>query len=174
MKNTSICSVEECEKARHRRSEWCHMHYERVRRHGDTDARFTFHYRSKTPEYESWHAMKQRCHNPNDLHYEDYGARGIYVYQEWRSSFQAFYDFIGPRPGAGYSIERIDNDRGCEPGNVKWATAKEQANNRRSSRMIAHKGAVHSLTEWAALLDLPLSTVFNRLKRGANVDGTRQ
>jgi hypothetical protein len=75
--------------------------------------------------------MIRRCENPNDQAYPRYGGRGITVCPEWRADFAAFLRDVGRRPNPELSIDRIDNDRGYEPGNVRWATAKQQANNRR-------------------------------------------
>ncbi len=98
-----------------------------------TKERATTHAMSKTREYKSWKAAKQRCINPNDGSYSDYGARGITMADEWMDSFEAFYEHIGPRP-KGTSLDRIDNQRGYEPGNVRWTTIEEQNNNRRPRR----------------------------------------
>lgn len=81
-----------------------------------------------------WNAMKQRCHNPKQPHYERYGGRGITVCEEWRNSFEAFYRDMGDPPSPAHSIDRIDNDRGYEPGNCRWATPLEQRHNRRDTR----------------------------------------
>jgi hypothetical protein len=75
--------------------------------------------------------MKNRCHNPKNKDFDSYGARGIKVCDEWRTSFKSFFDFVGPKPTPKHSIDRYpNNDGNYEPGNVRWATAKEQAANK--------------------------------------------
>lgn len=85
---------------------------------------------STSREYDSWAAAKSRCTNPNNPKYEDYGGRGITMCDEWLNSFEAFYNHIGECP-PGLIIDRIDNDRGYEPGNVRWVTYSESNKNRR-------------------------------------------
>lgn len=82
-----------------------------------------------TPEHMAWKEMKARCYRKSKPGYECYGGRGIGVCREWRSSFTAFFEYMGPRPGKGYSLDRINSDLGYEPGNVRWADQTTQNRN---------------------------------------------
>lgn len=84
-----------------------------------------------TPEYQAWHNAKNRTTNPNVPVWPNYGGRGITMCDEWLNSFEAFFEHIGPKPGPGYSLDRIDNDGNYEPGNVRWATRTDQNRNQR-------------------------------------------
>jgi hypothetical protein len=86
--------------------------------------------RRPSPEYQSWNQAKQRCHNPLHAEYGKYGAKGIRMCERWLNSFEAFLEDMGPRPHPDMSLDRIDNTKGYEPGNCRWATKAEQAKNR--------------------------------------------
>lgn len=94
-------------------------------RHGDCKAR----------EYNSWANMIQRCTNPKHPKYPDYGGRGIKVCEHWRSSYPNFLADVGRRPSLAHTLDRFPDVNGnYEPGNVRWADATQQANNRRPRR----------------------------------------
>lgn len=120
----------------------------------------------ETPEYRTWTRMITRCENVNSVDYAGYGGRGISVAPEWRHDYPAFLAHIGPRPSKAHSIDRIDNSRGYEPGNVRWATPVEQARNTRRNRYITIDGETKILTDWARLSGNSESVIFYRLKRG--------
>lgn len=133
------CKIQLCENIKYARG-WCKIHYERwlYRKGGDPEPivqkQEKGHGMVKSPEWLAWRAMRVRCNNQSSPKYPDYGGRGIKVCEEWQNSFLAFYNYIGNRPGKGYSLDRIDNDGNYEPGNVRWATYSQQNNNQRRSK----------------------------------------
>lgn len=89
----------------------------------------------ETKTFRRWRSMIERCNNPNNKSYKNYGARGITVCEEWKNSFQAYFDYISKLEHFGEenrTLDRINNDGGYCPGNVRWATKSEQERNKRS------------------------------------------
>lgn len=92
----------------------------------------THHGLWKSPEYHAWASMKDRCINPKSGSWKNYGGRGIVVCPQWRESFESFIQDVGRRPSDLHSLDRFPNNNGnYEPGNVRWATRKQQRVNKR-------------------------------------------
>jgi hypothetical protein len=129
------------------------------------------HGMTESPEFSSWSSMLSRCLNPNATGFQHYGGRGVTVCERWQTSFEAFLADAGPRP-PGTSLDRIDTNGNYEPGNVRWATRQEQANNRRDSYVISHNGIARTLSAWVHYATVPLSydTLRSRLEAGWDMD----
>jgi hypothetical protein len=119
-----------------------------------------------SPEYRVWQLIIDRCENPHNKSYADYGGRGIAITAEWRHDFPAFLASVGRRPSAGHSIDRIDNAKGYEPGNVRWATRREQNSNKRSNVLLTIDGVTKLVVHWADENGLKRGTVALRIKNG--------
>jgi len=107
------------------------------------------HGKARTPIHNLWQNMKARCRNKNNPQYKDYGGRGITMCDEWFDSFDTFYAAVGDVPSPEHSIDRIKNNKGYEPGNVKWSTSVEQNSNKRNTVLYTHNGVTKTLTAWA-------------------------
>jgi hypothetical protein len=122
---------------------------------------------SRTPEHKAWQNMLARCHCETCPNFRLYGARGITVCARWRESFEAFLADVGARPSPAHSIDRIDNAKGYEPGNVRWATRLEQARNKRTNRWITVNGERVIATEYAERFGVVSRLqFFSRIRRG--------
>lgn len=115
------------------------------------------------PEYEAWQGAKKRCTNPRSRDYPDYGGRGIAMCERWFASFEAFYKDMGERPGPGWSLDRINRDGDYEPGNCRWATVKDQARNRRTSRFVTACGVTKTIAQWAEETGIPWGRLYGRI-----------
>lgn len=119
---------------------------------------------AKSPEYNVWVSMIARCENEKTNRYDRYGAVGIKVCEEWHN-FSRFLEDMGPRPSMRHTIDRISNNLGYQPGNCRWATYQEQAENRRSTRLIEYQGKIQSIAAWAREVGLPQAAVNTRITR---------
>jgi hypothetical protein len=117
-------------------------------------------------EYRIWGNIKTRCLNKNSKDYARYGGRGISIYKKWKNSFESFFDYIGKRPSKQHSIDRIDNNKGYEPGNIRWATLTEQHRNKRNSVYVTDGTNVYHIKEVAIKLGITNGAAHQRLKRG--------
>jgi hypothetical protein len=125
--------------------------------------------RKLSKEYHTWTSITQRCYNPKDRNYHNYGGRGITMCDRWRSSFENFYTDMGPAP-KNMSIERKDNNGNYEPSNCKWATVKEQGLNRRTTKMLTYNGETKMMKDWAEIVGINYGTLTGRMLRGWTVE----
>lgn len=123
-----------------------------------------------SPEYISWASAKGRCTNPSEASFSRYGGRGIRMDARWLTDFSAFLSDMGPRPSQRYSLDRLDVNGHYEPGNCRWATAHEQAQNKRSTVRITANGETLRITEWAVRLGCKVGTLYSRRQYGWSDD----
>jgi lambda repressor-like predicted transcriptional regulator len=124
----------------------------------------------RTPEYNIWLAIKDRCLNPRSKMYPYYGGRGITICESWRISFEAFLRDVGHRPEPHLTLDRTDNNKGYWPGNVAWVTRAQQVRNRRNTILIEYRGDGHVLTDLARAHGVHPQTLANRLGKGMPVE----
>lgn len=142
----------------------CSLHWTRVHKYGDPNfVKYDRHGLMGLPEYATWVTMKGRCSNPKNKDWPSYGNRGIRVCEPWRQSFRQFLDDMGRRPSNKYSLDRIDNDGDYSPENCKWATNREQSNNRRSNRHLKYNGAEKTIAEWSKFRGIEYATLHKRV-----------
>lgn len=126
---------------------------------------------SRSRLYTTWNNMKQRCSNAARRDFPAYGGRGITVCDEWQKSFWAFYHWA---MASGYephlTLDRIETDGPYCPENCRWATKKDQANNRRTNRFLTHEGRTQSMKQWADELGMDHTTLWRRLAYGWPVE----
>ena len=132
----------------------------------------TTHGGTGTKEYRTWLHIIQRCENRNINTYKNYGGRGITICDEWRTDFSAFLAHIGNAPSPKHSIDRIDNDGNYEPGNVRWATKKEQANNTSTVRIYDYQGDRLTISQAMSKsgIRMHIATINNRLRKGWSLE----
>lgn len=124
------------------------------------------------PYFKLWTGIKQRCLNPKNPAYNNYGGRGITLFDPWINDYKAFEEYIltnlKEKPTPKHSLDRKDNNKGYEPGNLRWATSKEQARNKRNNILIPINGIEIISTDLANKLKINNQTLNNRFKSGWN------
>jgi len=130
-----------------------------------TTPRRTLHGASGTPEYRAWKLMNERCRSTATKRHI-YFDRDIEVCARWRRSFETFLADVGLRPSPRHSLDRIKNHLGYRPGNVRWATPKQQSHNSRAVKLISADGLKLPIAEWARRKGLAAPTLYDRLQRG--------
>lgn len=134
--------------------------------------RNTTHGMSRDKTYFCWQGMKNRCKNKNDVNYKNWGGRGIKICDEWMK-FENFYRDMCDRP-EGKTLDRIDNNKGYCKENCRWATPKEQLNNKRNNRLLTFNGRTMTVSQWSRNLNIPKTTIFTRLQRGWDINRALQ
>lgn len=134
---------------------------ETSRRHNSKHGHSRAMWGQASPTYNSWSSMVQRCTNPRYNGWHWYGGRGVKVCDRWLD-FEAFLADMGHRP-RGRTLDRIDNQRGYEPGNCRWATPREQGRNTRRCKPLTYRGETLVIREWAERLGISHTTITRRL-----------
>lgn len=124
------------------------------------------HGMSGTRIYEIWYGMRSRCNNQSDSNWHKYGGRGITVCERWNTSFEAFLEDMGQPPTNDHSIDRIDNDKGYDVTNCRWASRIVQCRNRRNTTYITANGKTLPLADWAEKMGVDGRMLHLRIKRG--------
>ncbi len=122
------------------------------------------HGMSNSRIYRIWSDMKTRCHNKNSASYKNYGGRGVTLCKRWEI-FENFYKDMGDIP-RGKTIERIHNEMGYSPDNCRWATQKEQANNKRNNVILVHNGESLTAAQWSDKLKVSRAAIYQRIEYG--------
>lgn len=128
------------------------------------------HHDIDSKEYKTWCGIKRRCTNPKEQSYKNYGAKGIVMSDEWAESYEQFLSDMGRCPKNCSSIDRIDNNKGYEKGNCRWATTIDQCNNRTSNRIVTYRGETDTLANICRKYGVQYGLVHSRLSKGLNID----
>lgn len=136
-----------------------------------TSRRSRSHGMRYSPEYKIWQHMRDRCMNPRNADFRDYGGRGIHVCSQWADSFTQFFSDMGSRPSPQHSLDRFPDCNGpYAPNNTRWATSHQQARNTRRNRLLTYNGRTLCVTEWAEALGLSRAALQTRLDEGWSIE----
>ena len=131
----------------------------------------TTHKQSDSRIYGIYKHIKHRCYLTTDKDYINYGKRGIIMCDDWKSNFQAFYDWAMSN---GYTdkltIDRIDVNGNYEPSNCRWVTTEIQANNTRTNHRVEFNGEVHTIAEWSRITNISKPALYHRVSRGWSIE----
>ncbi len=133
----------------------------------------TIHGQTKNKLYSTWSGQKDRCQNPNSRIWKHYGGRGIKICETWSNNFSEWLDYIQKLPHFGEldrSLDRIDNNKGYEPENLRWATKTEQSNNKRNNVFLTYKSETRTISQWSEITGVPYSTIKLRIKKGLSIE----
>lgn len=170
LSSEKTCIIQDC-KGRYFSCGFCGKHYHRNRNYGDPlKLKRVIDQRGKHPLAPTFYGMRQRCSNPNNNRYKNYGGRGIKVCEEWASGSDGFTNFLrdmGPKPSPEHSLDRIDNNGDYEPSNCRWATSQEQNSNTRATvRVVLDEVEVLSLRSACEKVGLKYGTGWWRFSHG--------
>lgn len=124
------------------------------------------HGMSHSPEYKAWDGARERCFNPKNRKFPIYGGRGITMCKDWRGDFRKFISYMGLKPTPKHTLERLDGNKGYEPGNCIWALYSKQNNNRSFNRHLVVDGVKMTVAQAAKVTDIPHATILSRLDAG--------
>ena len=114
--------------------------------------------------------MIKRCHRKTNHNYQSYGGRGIHVQEIWHRNGRGFIEYIettlGGKPTPQHTLDRIDNDRNYEEGNLRWASLLEQNNNKSNNHLLTHDGETLTVPQWGRKLGISQGSIKNRIRLG--------
>lgn len=127
------------------------------------------HGMSNSLEFSSWSSFRDRCNNPKNTSYKYYKGRGITYCERW-DKFENFFEDMGERPSVKYSLDRIDNNKGYYKENCRWATSKEQGNNKRNNTLLTVGEITLTISQWSDKNGINKDTISSRIKYGWSIE----
>jgi len=132
---------------------------------------YTTHGMKHTPEFKAWSHIKQRCYNKNYCGYKNYGMKGIKMCDSWLNSFETFFADMGKRPSSKHSIDRFPDKAGnYDPDNCRWATMKQQQNNRTNNRIFEYKFETGTISQLVDKYGGSVNKIRLRVRRGWTIE----